>query len=78
MSGIQVVPGIWMRFEDFCNSTDRGAGLVYTSGMVLMDKELAAVELGARVGNAQIEESVEGWSALHDAMLKEHDETNRP
>jgi hypothetical protein len=39
--------------------------------MVLMEEELAVVELGARVANAQMEESVEGWSALHEAMMRE-------
>lgn len=71
VEGIEVAPGVWARFEDYCNSTGRGAGLLYTSGMVLMEEELAVIELGARVANAQMEESVEGRGALLEAIMKE-------
>lgn len=63
---VVVESGGYMRLEDFCNSTPRGASLVYTSGIVLADEELLGIENGWRVANYVMEGAVDGWDALLD------------
>lgn len=61
--------GGWRRLEDFCNTGPVGYPMYLTSGVVLADEELLAVELGDRVGNAVLEQVVEGWNPLFDLAL---------
>lgn len=70
---VQVEGGGYMRLEDFCNSTERGNGLHFTSGVLLAEEELLGVECGWRVANCVLEKAVTGWDALLDlAIRSEH------
>lgn len=74
MNGIQVKPGVFMRLEDYCNSTALGSELLYTSGVVLGEEELLGIECGWRVANYVMEGAVDGWDALLDLSLRETEE----
>lgn len=68
---VRVDGGGYMRLEDFCNNTDRGAGLIYTGSAVMADEELLGIECGWRVANAVVEKAVDGWDALLDLAYAE-------
>lgn len=70
-TAVRVDSGGYMRLEDFCNSTERGARLVYTGSAVLADEELLGIECGWRVANAVVEKAVDGWDALLDLAAAE-------
>jgi hypothetical protein len=62
-----------MRLEDYCASGPGGNGLHYTPGLMTMDEELMALELGERVANEAIGLAVEGWGAFMDALYSEYE-----
>lgn len=73
MNGVKTERGGWMRLEDFCNSTERGSHLLYTSGIILADEELLGVELGWRVADAVVQKDVDGWDALMDLLISQEE-----
>lgn len=72
MDGYQVREGVYQRLEDFCNSQERGNGLCYTSGILTMEEELMAHELGHRVSNCVAAWEIDRWDALMDAHYHEY------
>lgn len=74
---IEVKPHIWKRFEDYCNTGPIGYPLHLTSGILYMEEELLAIELGDRVGNANLDENVEGWNPLFDLIWGNYEASRR-
>lgn len=64
---IQCENGGWKSFDYYCDSQDKGSGLIFVN---INDDELNNLELGLRVTNYIAEFECTGWDALMDLTLE--------